>query len=191
MPVANLGSLVKKTTLYLERSEEKRQIFLAEIKKISADNLIYLDESGIDEILYRPYARSPRNTRIYADISGKRVARTTLIAGYNQNGFIAPFRFKGYTNTATFNCWVEKCLVPTLRPGQVVILDNASFHKSKRTTELIKAAGCRVLFQPPYSPDINKIEPMWANLKKRIRDHYDKSKTFLENLDTKFVEMCK
>jgi transposase len=126
---------------------------------------VYVDESGIDHSYYRPYARSPIGSRAYGEISGNRVTRTTLISGYVKGGFIAPFRFKGYTNTQVFNQWVEKCLVPDLRPGQVVIMDNASFHKSPKTRKLIENAKCRLLFQPPYSPDLNKIEPMWANIK--------------------------
>jgi len=130
-------------------------------------------------------------SRAYGEISGKRVSRTTLIAGYVRGGFIAPFRFKGYTNTAVFNQWVERCLVPDLKKGQVVILDNARFHKSKETVDLIESAGCRVLFQPPYSPDLNKIEPMWANIKERLRSFYDNKKTFYQNLDYHFNDMCK
>lgn len=164
---------------------------MARIKQIDPDDLVYLDESGIDQILDRLYGRSPIGSRVYGDISGKRVARTTLISGYVNGGFIAPLRFKGYTNTEVFNHWVEYILVPELRPGQVVILDNASFHKSKKTKELIEEAGCEVLFLPPYSPDLNKIEPMWANLKKAVRSYYDKSLSFYENLDLQFKNMCK
>lgn len=153
--------------------------------------MVYLDESGIDHSQHREYAKGPRNARIYGEISGKYVSRTTLIAGYVPGGFIAPFRFKGHTNTDVFNLWVERCLIPDLRPGQVVILDNASFHKSKRTVELIEAANCRVLFQPPYSPDLNKIEPMWANIKQRLKSYSDKSKSFIDNLDYHFMDMCK
>jgi transposase len=119
------------------------------------------------------------------------VSRTTLISAYTKGGFIAPFRFKGYTNTIVFNHWVEHVLIPDLRPGQMIILDNAAFHKSKRTTELIEAAGCRVLFLPPYSPDLNKIEPMWANIKQRLISYYDASKSFHDNLDFHFKGICK
>ena len=153
--------------------------------------MVYIDESGIDHAQYRQYARSPRNARIYSEISGRYVSRTTLIAGYVPGGFIAPFRFKGYTDTTVFNQWVEACLLPDLKPGQVVVLDNASFHKSKRTVELIESVGCRVLFQPPYSPDLNKIEPMWANIKQRLQSYQDQSKSFLENLDFHLCDMCK
>jgi transposase len=152
---------------------------------------VFLDESGIDHSFYRKYARNLVGSRAYGEISGKRVSRTTLIAAYVKGGFMAPFRFKGYTDTSVFNQWIETCLVPELRPGQVVIMDNAAFHKSKRTLELIEAAGCRVLFLPPYSPDLNKIEPMWANIKQRLRSYYDHSLSFFENLDRHLIEMCK
>lgn len=182
---------VKKTTRYAERDWHSRSRFTSEIAKLNPDDLVYLDESGIDHSLHRLYARSPRKSRIYGDVSGKRVARTTLIAGYVRGGFIAPFRFKGYTDTSVFNQWVERCLIPDLRPGQTIILDNASFHKSKRTRELIEGAGCHILFQPPYSPDLNRIEPMWANIKQRLRSYFDETKTFYENLDFHFKDMCK
>jgi len=177
--------------MYKERDENKRQDFLAEINALDPDKVIYVDESGIDHAQHRLYARWPRNARIYSEISGKYLSRTTLIAGYVPGGFLAPFRFKGHTNTAVFNQWVETCLVPSLIPGQVIVMDNASFHKSKRTVELIEAAGCRVLFQPAYSPDLNKIEPMWANLKHRLKSYQNTTKTFLENLDHHFCHMCK
>ena len=76
-------------------------------------------------------------------------------------------------------------------PGQVVVLDNASFHKSKRTVDLIEAAGCRILFQPPYSPDLNKIEPMWANIKQRLKSYYDDAISFIDNLEYHFIGLCK
>jgi len=151
---------------------------------------VYVDESGIDHFHFRRYARSSKNTRVYGDISGKYLARTTLIAGYMTGGFIAPFRFKGYTNTQVFNTWVEACLLPDLRPGLVIILDNARFHKSKKTIELIESAGCRVLFQPPYSTDLNKIEPMWANIKQKLNSYCDKALSFHQNLDLIFKNMC-
>ena len=182
---------VKKTTRYKERDEKKRQDFLAEIETLKSEDLVYVDESGIDHHHFRKYARSPRNTRVYGEVSGNYLPRTTLIAGYVKGGFISPFRFKGYTNTEVFNAWVEKCLIPDLRPGMVIIMDNARFHKSRKTGEMREAAGCRILFQPPYSPDLNKIEPMGANLKQRLNSFYEASLSFAENLDHIFKNMRK
>ncbi len=65
--------------------------------------------------------------------------------------------------------WVERFLVPELKPGQVVVMDNASFYKSSKTQQLIEQAGCQLLFLPPYSPDLNKIEKYWARLKQFLR----------------------
>lgn len=178
-------------TLYKERDEKKRKRFLTEIESLNPEDLVYVDESGIDHHHFRKYAKSPRNTRVYGETSGNYLTRTTLIAGYVKGGFIAPFRFKGYTNSEVFNVWVEQCLVPELKPGMVVIMDNARFHKSNKTIHLIETAGCKLLFQPSYSPDLNKIEPMWANIKQRLNSFYDDALSFTENLDYHFNDMCK
>ena len=77
--------------------------------------------------------------------------------------------YKGTCDTLLFNLWVEEFLVPELKPGQVVILDNATFHKSEKTRKLVEGAGCTLLFLPPYSPDLNPIEIFWANFKAKIR----------------------
>ena len=76
----------------------------------------------------------------------------------------APFIFEGYSNSAVYETYVEQVLAHSLRPGMVVIIDNARFHKSQRVIELIEAVGCRVLFLPQYSPDLNPIEHFWFSV---------------------------
>ena len=88
-----------------------------------------------------------------------------MISGWSNRKIVAPMTFKGYCNTLLVEAWVEQILVPDLNPQQVVVMDNASFHKSRRIRELIEQAGCNLLFLPPYSPDFNKIEKYWARLK--------------------------
>jgi len=140
--------------------------------------------------LYRPHARSPRGQRVYADIQDKRFApRISVIAAYCQGRLQAPLRFEGYTDSTVFDIWVERCLLPVLRPGQVIVLDNATFHKSPTTRQLIETAHCQLLFQPTYSPDLNKIEPQWATLKSGIRAHQHSDLSFLEKLDLQLVKM--
>ena len=78
--------------------------------------------------------------------------------------------FNGSCNTQLFESWVEQFLIKELTPNQVVIMDNASFHKSQRTRELIESVGCKLIFLPPYSPDLNPIEKFWANMKRWIKD---------------------
>lgn len=138
--------------------------------------------------MHRRHAREIIGKRAFSNISGKRVPRTTLIAGYGEVVLKAPMRFKGTTNTAVFNAWVEKILCPELNEGDVVIMDNATFHKSSQTKILIENKGATLLFQPKYSPDLNKIEPQWGNLKHYIRA--DKTnEPFLQKLDNHIVNM--
>jgi transposase len=96
------------------------------------------------------------------------------------NLLFAPFVFEGYSNKAVYEVYIEKVLVPNLKPGMVVIIDNASFHKSSKIESLIEAAGCRVIFLPPYSPDLNPIEHRWASIKKAIRKAALKVNDFYE-----------
>lgn len=145
---------------------------------------MYIDESGIDKFLYRPFGRSIFGQVIPGMISGKRYQRESFVAGKVGSKVIAPFCYQGTCNTDLFNFWVEHFLIPELSPGQVVILDNATFHKSKKTRELIESAGCKILFLPPYSPDLNPIEVFWANFKKMVRE---KIKVF-KNLSTAINE---
>ncbi|MFO7033281.1 IS630 family transposase, partial [Limnospira fusiformis CCALA 023] len=77
--------------------------------------------------------------------------------------------FEGCCNRTVFELWLEFILIPTLKPGQTLVLDNATFHKGGRQAELVEAAQCRLLYLPPYSPDLNKIEKCWSWLKARIR----------------------
>lgn len=156
-----------------------------------ADDLVWVDECGLNKDLYRPYGRCPRHQRLYGDISGKRITpRISMIAAYGQGHLSAPFRFEGYTDTYVFNLWLETCLLPTLRPGQIVIMDNASFHKSNKTCELIESVGCQLLFLPPYSPDLNKIERQWAILKQGIRANQLPDLSLIQKLDQQLILMC-
>ena len=92
-----------------------------------------------------------------------------MIAAYCDHQLIAPFTVEGACNRTVFETWIETCLVPCLKPGQWLVIDNATFHKGGRIAELIKQAECQVLYLPPYSPDFNKIEQGWSWLKHRIR----------------------
>lgn len=182
-------SRVKKTSLYAERNEEKRAAFQAEIEAINPTDLVYLDESGIDAYLQRKYARAKRGKKVISDVYGKKYGRVSVIAAWlpQTKSMLAPFVFEGYTDAKLFNGWLEKCLLPELRAGQVVVMDNAAFHKSKLTKELIESVGCRILYQPPYSPDLNPIEQQWAVLKRKFRKHKHKFNTFNDAVDYAFV----
>lgn len=92
-----------------------------------------------------------------------------MTATLNCNTLFAPFLFEGYSNNDIYATYIEHVLLPSLRPGMVLIIDNARFHKSKKIIELIESAGCKIIFLPPYSPDLNPIEHHWAAIKNSIR----------------------
>lgn len=157
-----------------------------EIKDITKKDIVYVDESGIDSRIYREYAGSKRGVKVLADITGKRFSRTTLIAGLVNKKIISPLRFEGYTDSKVFETYLEKCLIPELRKGQTVIIDNASFHKSKRVKELIEKANCRLIYLPPYSPDLNPIENSWAAIKAQVRKYRHKFQNLNQTIDFVF-----
>lgn len=153
----------------MEASEEKRKQYQEAIKDIEPEKLVYIDESGIDMNICKDRGWGKRSEKLVGKKSGKYYQRTNIIAGYVNHKSIAPMVFNGSCNTRLFETWVERALIKELKPGQFVVMDNASFHKSQKTKELIESIGCKVIFLPPYSPDLNPIEKFWANMKRWIK----------------------
>lgn len=137
--------------------------------------LLYLDESGFDNHLIRLFARAPRGQKVIEKISGKRCQRISVIAGQINKEIIAPFEFEGTCNSTVFNLWLEKELLPVTPKKTVIIMDNASFHKSLKTRELIEKFGCILIYLSPYSPELNPIESFWHELKSKVRKMSDNS----------------
>ena len=154
----------------MEASEARREEYFKEIKDIELQRLVYIDESGIDMSITKDRGWGKKGKPLRAKKSGKYYQRTNIIAGLNLNNPIAPMVFNGNCNTKLFESWVEQFLIKELKAGQVVIMDNAAFHKSQKTKELIESVGCKIIFLPPYSPDLNPIEKFWANMKRWIKD---------------------
>ncbi len=140
--------------------------------------------------MQRGNARAIRGEKVYGAVSGNRYRRESFIAAQNQSSILAPFCYTGTCDTNLFNAWLEQILVPELKPGQVIILDNASFHKSKISLEIIRKAGCEILFLPPYSPDLNPIEKFWANFKRKVKDVLNLYSTLAEAIDQSFLKVC-
>ena len=115
------------------------------------------------------YGWNEKGQRFHALKSGRREGRVNIIAALCNQNLIAPFTVEGACNRMVFETWLETCLLPTLQPGQVVVMDNATFHKGGRIQQLIQDAGCELLYLPPYSPDLNLIERCWSWLKSQIR----------------------
>jgi transposase len=159
------------------------------LEKIPLDQRIYLDESGINKYLHREYGRNFRGANVPGEISGRRYARQSVISALLKGKFLAPMCFEGTCDTNLFNTWLKELLLPNLIPGHVLILDNASFHKSTESQKLVEASGCRILFLPPYSPDLNPIEKYWANMKTTVRELLRRSDTFMEAFDKAVLSM--
>lgn len=119
------------------------------------------------------YGWNEKGQRFHALKSGRREGRVNMIAALSNQNLIAPFTCEGACNRMVFETWLETCLLPALEPGQFVVMDNATFHKGGRIQQLIQDAGCEILYLPPYSPDLNKIEKCWSWLKSRIRKKLD------------------
>ena len=118
--------------------------------------VVYVDEAGIDNREDYAYGYCEVGQRFYALKEGKRTQRVSWIAALCQENLIAPLTFEGSCNRDLFEMWLEQCLLPQLQPGDAIVIDNASFHRSQYIDELVAAAGCEIWYLPAYSPDLNK-----------------------------------
>jgi transposase len=156
------------------------------LSQYAKERIVYVDEAGVDTFLHREFGRALRGQKVYGEISGKRYSRESFIAGLCNGRVVAPICFDGACDALLFNWWLEYCLIPELKPNQVVVVDNASFHKSEQSKVLVEKAKCRLLFLPPYSPDLNPIEKLWANLKAKIKSIAKTFQTLKESIDYAF-----
>jgi transposase len=131
--------------------------------------LVFIDETWASTNMARVRGRAPRGQRLRAAVPHGHWKTTTFVAGLRQNGIVAPFVLDGPINRHGFETYVARVLVPELRPGDLVILDNLSSHKGARVRELIEGAGASLRYLPPYSPDFNPIENAFAKLKALLR----------------------
>jgi len=133
------------------------------------DDLAYVDESGANEYYDREYGLAPRGEKVYGEVSGKRYKRTNIVSAQCGNEIIAPFIYDWGTKAVWFEVWFEWHLCPKLSPGKVVIMDNALFHRKPILEKIAAFYGLRIIWLPPYSPDLNRIELFWANLKRWLK----------------------
>ena len=170
-----LGWKYKKTLVAAEQNRpdvaEQRARWHEQLAREPVTGLVFVDESGANTQMTRWRGRALGGQRLVAHVPHGSYQTSTLISGIRWEGPCAPWLFEGPMNGEMFLAWITQGLAPTLRPGEVVILDNLATHKIRGIREALEAAGARLLYLPPYSPDFNPIEPMWSKIKQSLRSH--------------------
>jgi len=147
----------------------RRQAWFEAQPDLDPNRLVFIDETGATTKMARRHGRAPRGQRLKLSVPYGHWKTTTFVGGLRLGGMTAPMVLDGPMTGDWFLTYVEQVLVPTLRPGDVVILDNLGAHKSTAVRAAIEAAGASLRFLPPYSPDLNPIENAFAKLKALLR----------------------
>ena len=136
---------------------------------------MFIDETGAKTNMARRYGRAPRGQRLVAAVPHGHWKTTTFVAALRQDRIEAPMVIDQAMNGAIFKAWIEQALAPTLEPGDIVIMDNLPAHKVKGVREAIEAKMASLVYLPPYSPDLNPIEQLFAKLKAMLRKAAERS----------------
>jgi transposase len=142
---------------------------------LDPSRLVFIDETWAKTNMAPIRGRCRRGERLIGKVPFGHWTTTTFVAGLRHDGVTAPFVIMGAINGPSFRAYVAKCLAPTLRPGDIVVMDNLGSHKSPKVRAAIEARGATLRFLPPYSPDLNPIEMMFAKLKALLRRAQERS----------------
>jgi len=139
------------------------------LNEIEPQQLVYLDETGLHLGMELAYGWSKRGQRAYGFRPKNKGKHTTLVGAIALDGIRTAMTLEGFLDAPAFQCFVKEYLVSSLKPGDVVVMDNLSAHKSSEIEALIVSAKARILYLPPYSPELNPIEELWSKLKHSLR----------------------
>jgi transposase len=154
----------------LERDQFRRAAWRVMVSEmVEPERFIFVDEMGANTSLSVLRAWSRRGERAYCSVPRNRGKNTTLLASMSMEGMGPSLAVEGTTSATLFETYVKKVLAPTLRPGQIVVMDNLSAHKGARVRDLVAQRGCELLYLPPYSPDLNPIEEAFSKMKGILR----------------------
>src|SRR5215208_4081055 len=153
-----------------ERGEFERAAWRVMVAAVvNPQRLIFVDECGTHTSLGPIYGYAPRGERLCLVVPRNRGKNTTLLSSRSLEGMGPSLTVEGATTSRIFETYVEKVLLASLKPGQIVVMDNLSGHKPKRIRELIEQKGCELVYLPSYSPDYNPIEEVFAKIKNLLR----------------------
>jgi len=147
----------------------ERAAWKASQPEIDIHRLVFIDETGASTKMARLYGRSPCGQRCVAALPHGHWKTTTFVGALRATGMTAPMVLDGPMDGPAFEAYLTQVLVPTLRPGDIVVMDNLPAHKPAAVSLTIEAAGAQLLYLPPYSPDLNPIEMAFAKLKASLR----------------------
>jgi transposase len=147
----------------------QREEWKAAQPALDPDRLVFVDETWASTNMTRAYGRCPVGERLVMAVPWGHWQTTTFVAALRRDGLTAPTVIDGAMTGDLFVAYVRQQLVPTLRPGDIVVLDNLSCHKRSEVRALIEGAGCALRLLPPYSPDLNPIEKAFSKLKAKLR----------------------
>jgi transposase len=160
----------KRGRVATERDEFQRAIWRVTVATVvDLKKLVFVDEMGVHTSLAPIYGYSPTGERLQIPVPRNRGKNTTLLSSMSCCGMGPSSAVEGATTARVFETYIEKVLAPTLRAGQIVVMDNLSAHKAKRIRELIEGHGCELLYLPAYSPDFNPIEEAFSKIKGFLR----------------------
>jgi transposase len=159
----------KKSLIASERNDDQRARWRTEVDDLAPDQLVFLDETSTQTVMTRSRARARPGARAVLALPRNHGENVTCVAALTPSGITAPLVFAGALDGPIFAQWAADWLVPTLHPGQTIVLDNLSVHKNAAARAAIEAAGCTLRFLPAYSPDFNPIELAFAKLKTHLR----------------------
>jgi transposase len=149
---------------------ERRMAWKMSQSQIDPRKVVFIDETWAKTNMTRIYGRAPQGSRLIEKIPCGRWQTTTFLGALRAEGFVAPLTVEGAINGALFRAWIEQHLAPTLKPGDIVVMDNLSSHKVTGVRQAIEATGAQLRYLPPYSPDLNPIELAFSKFKKLLRD---------------------
>ncbi len=163
--------------------------------RIDPTRLVFIDETWAKTNMTRTHGWAARGERLLAKVPHGHWNTTTFLAALRQDRIDAPCLFEGAINGELFLAYVQRVLLPTLKPGDIVVLDNLSSHKAKAVRKAIRAAGAKLIFLPKYSPDLNPVEQVFAKLKTLLRKAAPRtldaiSDTIAELLDSFAPQEC-
>ena len=167
---------------------KRREAWFEDQLELDRSKLVFIDETGAATNMARRRGRAQKGERLRAGIPHGHWKTTTFVAGLRLTGMTAPMVLDGPMNGAAFLAYVQQLLVPELKPGDIVIMDNLSAHKGCQVRDAIEAAAARLLYLPPYSPDFNPIENAFAKLKALLRKAAERTVEALWHLIGKLID---